>query len=223
MRKVSDEELARMRQEHPVSEGDRAQYVAVLREIKVRIEAALQAIANPRHVLEIEHAALNLRMVLELVVLSSLVTNRSAIEAVASALHRKDAAEARKLAKRANPGYWPVPVKQVELSEKAPRQFRLEPVDRPYVRENEWGREFGRTSALLHSRNPLEPARDITVAANELRDLAQRLITLLDHHEIHLADRESMVVAGMQTKETGDVQVGLFTRLQEGSGEAEPD
>ena len=206
--------LRAIRDDHPVTEADRLLYGSTLRDIKMRIDAALGLLAPPHHNFRIEQAALHLRMVLELIVLSSLITNRAAIESVATALHRKDHKEARKLAKRANPDYWPDPSKQVELPSPAPVKFRLEPIDRPIVQEHEWGREIGRTSECLHARNPLYAPLAVAAAAVDLNALALRIVALLDHHTIVLADRDFLVIAGMQTKETGDVQVALFTRAE---------
>jgi len=37
-------------------------------------------------------------------------------------------------------------------------------------------------------------------------------VVLLDHHTVELVDREYILIAMMQTKETGDVAVTLFQR-----------
>lgn len=87
---------------------DRHLYAAILEEIARRIEAVRQLLLAPDAPMpNIELGALHLRKVLELIVMGSLVTNRTEIESITSGLQRKKAREARELAKAANPHYWP--------------------------------------------------------------------------------------------------------------------
>lgn len=74
-----------------VREDDIQLYAQVLREIKLRTDAATEVLARvPPTRFNADLAAVELRIVLELVLLGSLVTNRTEIERVASALHKHD-------------------------------------------------------------------------------------------------------------------------------------
>src|ERR1700735_4844370 len=90
-------------------------YADVLQQIKVRLDEADLLLAScPTDwsaELVLERAALHLRKVIELVVLSTLVTNRADLESVREKLHKQNANDARKLIRRVNPHYWPEPIR----------------------------------------------------------------------------------------------------------------
>lgn len=192
-----------------ISTSDLYQYRSVLRQIKVRMAYAVR-LPLPRNEWWLEAAALQMRKTLELIVLGSLVTNRQAVEQVSTAFHRRDADGARKLVRQVNPRYWPVPTRQIEEGE---GRFRLEDVSEGFLREEEWGREYGFLSELLHAENPFKDESPMGPQFERIEGLMQRTKALLNHHWIYLADEEVAVVAMMQTRETGDVQVVRFDRL----------
>lgn len=172
------------------STADVGLYQALLVEMGRRLDRAQSILAKAADLDEIEQAALQLRFVLETLVLSSLVTNRPALEAVDAALQKKDADAARKLVRRHNPAYWPRPVTRVQLGKET---FGLEDVEDGYLREAEWGRAFGTTSELLHQANPFLPPRDAAEAGNALRNLLDRILVLLRQHVLTLSDQHQII------------------------------
>jgi hypothetical protein len=74
----------------PISLEDASRYRSVLVQIRERTEAVRAVIiSSPVKAADLEVAALNLRTMIELVALGSLVANRPEAEKVASALHKK--------------------------------------------------------------------------------------------------------------------------------------
>lgn len=214
-----------------IQEEDRLRYVQVLREIRARTNFAgsmLQAANQSRAIgeplglaggLNLEMAALHLRKVLELIVFGSLVTNRQHVQKVAAALEKKDVEAARKLAKRANPQYWPEALLNKEETERRHRTgprpgdpMPLEPRPDGFLREDEWGRALGETSEVLHARNPYAPAVDLERKLEKLRDLRGSIIGLLNHHKVTLVERDYILVCLMQT-DGGDVLVAVFQEV----------
>jgi hypothetical protein len=128
----------------PIRADEAGRYGDLLRQIKLRTTVATAQLEQPPTVFGLETVALHLRMTLELVALSSLLTRRVELQQVAAALERKDYAEARKLAKKANVDYWPQPVQQVPVS---PGRFDLPAVTEPFVTESGWGPEWGSAAA----------------------------------------------------------------------------
>ena len=131
-------------------EEDRRLYEQVLLEIRWRVNEGLTNSRPPITRAKLEYAALHLRVILELIVFGSFVNNRRAIEALSSAFANKDVDEARKLARRVNPRYWPQGLTNCNEPE-ATRPDQL--------LETDWGRAFGFASDLLHARNPFAGAR----------------------------------------------------------------
>jgi hypothetical protein len=200
-----------------IRDKDLELYANLLREIKARMAVAEQLLATtPRSQPNGDLIALELRVVLELLVLGSLITNRNELTAVRSALHKKDASAARKLAKRSNPGYWPKPSKQVA---DGPNKWKLEPITEGHLTEAEWGPAYGYLSAVLHATNPLKQTpylgRPLEPLYDRASEIVRRLVLLLNHHTVELVDREYILIAMMQTQETGDVGVTLFQRQAE--------
>jgi len=197
-------------------------YADVLQQIKVRLDQADRLlVACPTDwsaELVLENAALHLRKVIELVVLSTLVTNRPVLERVSAKLHKQDAGEARKLIRRVNPDYWPEPIRTTQTG--PGRVFEILPVTDDYLLEGEWGKAFGWTSSILHARNPLDNPFDLPESRQRLEILARKARTLLTEHRVHLVD-DDQTVLGKLDRGDGVVSTGLFER-QAQPGNREP-
>ncbi len=187
-----------------VEESDRKLYEQLLREIRFRVNFGIQSCQPPHTPPRIEAAALQLRKVLELIVFGSLVNNRPAIETISAAFAKKDADEARKLAKRANPKYWPKGLTNKDEPE-AVRPDQLA--------EDEWGRAYGFASEPLHVPNPYSAPINYSALAPQLQQWFTRIIALLNHHQVELADENYLLRCLMVTIEGGDVQVAVFEKI----------
>jgi hypothetical protein len=187
-----------------IPEQDEQLYLRVLREIYVRVEA-FRAASGSTDLHGIEFGALQLRMALELIVMGSLVTNKAQIEAITSALANKKLDQARKLAKRANPDYWPKPT----TPHRQPNGIiDLRPVEGALT-EGKWERRYGELSELLHARNPYKKPIDIDKARERLHRIADELIALTNHYSVHLADRDGMMIAQITPEGPSVTHFGL--------------
>lgn len=191
---------------------DLDRYTAVLTQIGERLRLARQLLDQP--VQQATWIAAELRIVLELIVLGSLVTNRNAISRVSHVLKiGDDVTAARKLVREVNPRYWPLPV------ESGPRQADgaqfAQPANVAYLREDEWGREHGFLSDLLHAQSPYAALRDAAADTERLTGLYYRIALLLRQHWIVLAgDRDSYL--GQLDVDGGQVLVATLRRPEEG-------
>lgn len=191
---------------------DVERYANLLRGLKARMRLVTETLQSaPQNQPNAELIAVQLRIVLELVVLGSLITHRNEIGAVVTALHKKNAREARMLARRVNPAYWPKPVEQFP----AP-SGRLKDVTEGYLTEAEWGPAYGFLSDLLHAKNPyrntVRATRDLGQIYQRLADLYGRIVVLTGHHWIYPLNRDHALAADIYTD--ADVRVRSFRRKQ---------
>jgi hypothetical protein len=196
------DEVVALRGEHPVGPDDRKRYSEVLEEMSVRLRGAREYLDGEPTVATVEYAALQLRKVLELIIMASLVTNRIAVEGIGQALARADADRARKLARKANPHYWP------KATQVSGNTFSPMP-EGQVLAESEWGRAFGRVSDLLHAGNPYAPAIDIATEHAELSDIERRLTGLLTKHLMVVAGANHMLLG-----QISDDDVSVITMLR---------
>ena len=160
---------------------------------------------------QVEWIAVELRIALELIVLVSLVTNRNAISKVSSVFKVKEVAEARKLVREVNSGYWPTPLQSGPRDDNG--ALTAQPFEGHFLREDEWGREYGFLSELVHAQHPSEP-RDLTSVAEQLRSLFYRIAILLRQHAIVLAGNQDAYL-GQLDIDDGDVLVAILRRPEE--------
>lgn len=190
--------------------SDLEKYETVLTEIGERLRLVRQLLGQP--VTQVEWIAVELRIALELIVLGSLVTNRNAISTVSSVFKIKDVTEARKLVREVNPEYWPTPL------ESGPRDsegaLTAQPFEGDFLRENEWGREYGFLSELVHAQHPYATPRDGTSVTEQLRALFYRIAILLRQHAIVLAGNQDAYL-GQLDIDGGEVVVAVLRRPEE--------
>ena len=179
-----------------IPEQDRKLYLGILEDMYRRIEQARTFLQPGPKQPALEGAALQLRIVIELIVMASLVTNRAKVEEITTALADKSVDAARKLARNANPDYWPKANRAHDEPGK-PRQLR--PIEGALT-EDRWNREWGMLSDLLHARNSLAPHLDIPAAHAKVVHLAGELITLLTHHVLKLADEKGLLIGQIDSE-----------------------
>jgi len=184
-------------------------YQGVLNDIGARLRLVRDLLRQPLDIAHEEWVAVELRIVLELIVLGSLVTNREAISKVSSVLKIKRVKEAQKIVERVNPRYWPTPI----AGSRQPDGTLLgQPfVAAEFLREAEWGREHGFLSELVHAWSPYDPPRDAAADAARLQSLFDRLEVLLRQHLITLAGYQHAYL-GQVDLEKGEVLVATLNR-----------
>lgn len=195
-----------------IPEQDRKLYLGLLEDMYRRIEQARTFLQPGPKQPALESAALQLRIVIELIVMASLVSNRANVEEITTALADKSVDAARKLARNANPDYWP----KADRAHDAPGKTRqLLPIDGALT-EDRWNREWGMLSDLLHARNPFAPQLDVPAAHAKLTRLTGEAITLLTHHVLKLADDKGLLVGQIDP----DGKVSVVELVPAGSAQA---
>lgn len=153
------------------------------------------------------HAAAHLRLVIENTVFAALFSNRQLLlHAEKNLAAKRDMGDTRKLIRQINPHYWP-------RGQRPPLSSEIEAALEPHpdaLGEDEYSREWGNLSRLLHGRNPYLPERETPSELHESQlRLAERLHATLDFHFIYLPNGE--ILYGRITGESEQVQM-LQTR-----------
>jgi hypothetical protein len=195
-------------------EADMDLYARVLEQIRHRGEHIAVTLAGQPTYPNAEFAALQMRQTLELIPMLGLLTHRELIEDVASAYKRKSPQEAAKLVSQVNPDYWPVPVRQI-LTPEGPGRARHEAIEDGFVREDEWIREWGWLSSLLHARNPYVGEPELGPTWERLRVLHDRIVRLLNAHEIQLPPDARGMVFGLVLGEDGHAHATWFAQMDD--------
>ncbi|MDE0447509.1 MAG: hypothetical protein OXH96_12625 [Spirochaetaceae bacterium] len=157
-----------------------------------------------------ECVALQIRKILELIALASLVANKAEY----AAMHAKfeehwKAKEILDNIREINPKFYPVPTMQHRREDGI---FDNQPVKTGFLTADNFKTLYDQCSKLLHVRNPFskKAAGD---AKRFLKDAAQwmnRIRVLLNHHEIILAGRDQLIICLMRSEDDGQPHAALF-------------
>ena len=192
-------------------------YIACMEEIKKRTEIVTGFVRreiNAKYVITTaECAALHLRKILELVALSSLVANHEQYSKY-RANFRKDwnAKRILETLEKANPKFYPVPTKQVQIDKS---HFNTPRIKSGYLTKEEFSVLYDRCSTLLHTDNPFSVRKEdyLEFLFNEVPKWMDKIITLLNHHHVFPVDGEQMYIVLMQSQSDGKVHMAEFVEI----------
>lgn len=194
-----------------LSDEDLSLYAEQMTRIKARIDHAAAFLQTPHTYPRVESGLLQLRQALESTVMSSLITNRAALEQVADAYKRRKHSEVYKLVNRLNPRFWPEPSSQ-RLGESG-TVVAMDAITGGYLSQDDYFGTWGDLSQWLHASSPFGPPPPMIVGVELGRDVIGKLITLLNHHIANLVDRSELLVCIMNERESGKVYAYSFSRI----------
>ena len=192
-------------------------YIACMEEIKKRtsvVTAFVRREINSKYLITTaESAALQLRKILELIALSSLVANHEHY-GKQRANFRKDWNAKRILdtLAKVNPKFYPVPTRQVPISEGL---YDTPSVKSGYLTKEEFIELYDRCSMMLHSTNPFSE-QDVDASeflTKVVPDSMDKIIVLLNHHHVFPVDESRMYIVLMQAESDGKVHVAEFAKI----------
>ena len=167
---------------------DIAQYCDLMEEVKARVEAINQLKAMPGITIRnrVESICLQLRMLLELIVFSSLVSNKDVWQRSQKELQSShDISKKLRELKRLHPDFYPSPV---DLSGSVPGG---EPVHRTagFLTEDKLIEVYGRLGNILHADNPLGKVTDYRFFMDSVPGWMSEVMNLLESHKVYLYHR----------------------------------
>ena len=201
-----------------MSDIDRDKYLQLMREIKRRTEVVNHFIQNPAFALyqqtAVESTCLQIRMILELVALGSLVANQDywskSLRAMRNAWNAGDIVkELRKI----NPDFYPHPL--IELPGQGIVQSKLEDRTGDVLSEDEFGDVYGRLGNILHASNPLGKPSETDYYMNNAPIWMLRTMNLLSCHTIRVLDNPTMFLVHMKEERDDDVHLYDFVPMND--------
>ena len=167
---------------------DIAQYCDLMEEVKTRVEAINQLMAMPGVTIRtrVESICLQLRMLLELIVFSSLVSNKDVWQRSQKELQSsQDISKKLRELKRLHPNFYPSPV---DLDGSTPGE---EPVHRTegFLSEDRLIEVYGRLGNILHAENPLGKETDYRFFIDSVPGWVSEVMNLLECHKVYLYHR----------------------------------
>ena len=164
---------------------DIEQYCDLMDEVKDKVVSIEQLMEMPgiTNRTRVESVCLQLRMLLELVVFSSLVSNKDVWKRSQKELQSsQDISKKLKELRRLHPEFYPKPV---DLDGSISGE---EPGERTggFLDEDELIRVYGRLGGILHAENPMGKAIDYRYYMDSVPEWISLLLGLLDCHKVYL-------------------------------------
>ncbi len=167
---------------------DIGQYCELMQEVKSRLESIDHLLANPgiSSRTQVESICLQLRMLLELVVFSSLVPNKDVWQKSKKELQSsQDISKKLRELKRLHSNFYPRPLDPEK------RSAGGEPVDRAdgFLSEDKLIAVYGRLGNILHAENPMGKETDYPSLIDAVPGWISEVVSLLQCHKVFLYHR----------------------------------
>jgi hypothetical protein len=160
-----------------------------------------------------EFIALQFRIIFELIVLSSLASNRHLFETMTRRLAKEWQIVAVVRAVRdKNPKFYPRPIQRVPSKKPGVKDDWID-LKSGYLTLAELIDAHGRIGNAMHARNPYQQDEILSTLKEEFGSWREKVIALLNHHTIEFPDQKTILYVGMQSVESGSVHTALFQRF----------
>ncbi|HUT31445.1 MAG TPA: hypothetical protein VMX13_16745 [Sedimentisphaerales bacterium] len=188
-------------------------YCAVMEQIKKRVEVVNGFLHGGCYTLymatTLECMYLQVRKILELIVLGSLVVNKKEFSTHHKNFHKLwNGGEILKKIEKNNPDFYPKPVKE-KPSSKPRVKSHLEDIQDGYLTKDEFIEVYGRCGKIAHADNPFGSKTNYPYYEKQISEWLRKIMTLLNTHTIRLVNDQNMYLIHM--KEQGDDKVHGYT------------
>ena len=196
-----------------------SKYADCMEEIKMRTTVVDGFLTGKCHAMYVQTTAesisLQIRKILELIALASLVANRTVYQKHRRNFHRDwNGKRILETLEIANPEFYPKPTKQV-LDQTTGKVVSLEDITSGFLAKRDYIRLYDRCGGILHADNPFSPKRDIQSFLDSVPGWMGKIMRLLNHHVIQLVDDDQQIWVLMQAKNDGKAHVYEFVRVRE--------
>ncbi|QBB72011.1 hypothetical protein ELE36_17480 [Pseudolysobacter antarcticus] len=188
-------------------------YVRAMEQIKRRVDT-INACSDGRVRLSgpprVECAALQLRMVLELIALASLAANKELFQKQSIRFEKRwHPGEIIKDLEKLNPRFYPIPFRSSEPDDSGVRSHL--PFDR-FLSKDKLVEVHGRCGNVLHARNPFGKPIDYEKFLLDVLAWTNDVTSLLNTHEIWLLGDDHFHVVNMTEEGNDAVRMYTFQR-----------
>jgi hypothetical protein len=160
-----------------------------------------------------EISYLQLRLICELIALGCLVAHGDIPEVSAKKLRDEYAADAIvKALEKLHPEFYPTPGDQV--LDQTGKVIRVDDVESGFLTKQELPRLWGRCGDYLHrgTLRSILDGKERPIEMRKIQSWRDKIVRLLNHHQIHLSDGRHQLWVIMQGKNDNRVHVTLFQR-----------
>ena len=167
---------------------DIAQYCDLMEEVKSKVESINHLMEVPGLTIRprVESICLQLRMLLEFIVFSSLVSNKDVWQRSKKELESsQDIGKKLRELRRLHPNFYPRPI------DRQASPSGDEPTDRTegFLSEDRLIEVYGRLGNILHAENPLGKETDYRYFIDAVPGWVSEVMSLLECHRVHLYHR----------------------------------
>ena len=209
--------------DHAMTANPYSKYADCMEEIKKRAEVVNGFLIGKCHAMYVqttaESVSLQIRKILELIVLASLAANRSEYAKLRKNFQKDwNAKRILETLEKANPQFYPTPNRQVVDGETG-KVVSLENVKSGFWTKHDYMALFDTCSGILHAENPFSTKRDPNAFMNSVPVWMEKIRRLLNHHTIQLIDDDKQLWVLMKAETDGKAHVWEFERVPEGEVE----
>jgi hypothetical protein len=189
-----------------------------MEEIKRRVEVIAAFQAGRANALyeptQIESVYLQIRKILELIALGSLVANRDALSKIlTNVAHHWNAKKMFKDIKRVNPDFYPHAI--VESPSQQPGIVSdVTPRTDGVLNKTEFVHLYEKCGAILHAANPFARGLDYDAYWAEVPQWLSKIMALLGSHQIHLVGDTGSWLIHMNEERDDKVHYYRFERVE---------
>ena len=195
-------------------------YAGCMEEVKRRasvIEGFLRRELTARYLqTTAECIGLQLRKILELIALASMVANESEYGRHRKNFHRGwNGKRILDTLQRANPQFYPVPTTQV-LDPRTGKVVETREIQSGFLTKNDYVRLYDACGIVLHAQNPFSKrAQDPRAFLDDAPAWIEKIRVLLNHHAIQLFEQDRQIWVSMEAESDGKVHACEFQRVSD--------
>lgn len=195
-------------------------YCGVMEEIKKRVAVVNGFLHGECYTLykatTVECMCLQIRKILELIALGSLVVNKKEFSTQHKNFHKLwNGGKILKTLEKINPDFYPKPIKEKPSSNPKVRSS-LKKVRDGYLTKSEFIEVYGKCGKIAHADNPYGSKTNFDYYEKKISEWLKKIMKLLNNHEIRLANDENMYLIHMMEKRDGKVHGYTFTPVNVG-------
>ncbi len=201
----------------PNGSSDRAKYAACMEEIKKRTLVVEAFLSGSRSALylktTVESIYLQFRKILELIAMASLSASPEYMARYDRFRRHYNGKRILRDLEKVNPEFYPRPTRQV-IDPDTGKVVEVVDVESGFLTKDEYVELYDICGDLLHAENPYaEGQQDMKLRLQEASEWKNRIVTLLNHHQVQLADSAKQIWVLMHAKSDGRVHVFDFREV----------
>lgn len=194
-------------------------YCKLMNEVKKRIDAVtnmLRGLTTTSYkATNIEFMCLQIRKMLELISMGSLVLNKEELEAIGQKYTQYwNARLILQDIERLNPDFYPIPIEEVPSSRSGVIND-LQNKTSGFLTREDFVKVYEKCGRMMHANNPFGSQADLDFYTAMIPEWQNLIIGLLNCHVIHLKGVEDIYVIHMKEEGKDDVQGYIFERIKD--------